>query len=442
MKLFEKILQSSFWKSVITLSAGQVIGQAITLFSTPIVSRLYSTEEYGAYGILVSTATIIIGIIGLGLGSAIMVAEDEEQASRVFRVTFFLQFLLAAVLCIGLIVISPVKQFFVTSLSYAASVGLMFLYILGQALMTLLNVYVNRLKKNKVLFLNPLITALCTLVITIPCGLLHMDFLGLMFASIAASFIACGHMLFHINPFRERLRLRDVPEVIRKNIRFVLYQYPANLIGTVSNQLPNQTLSNNFGNAALGSYAMCNKLFNLPLHLIATPIQTVYFRTATQEDQRNLPKLTFSLVQKISLVAFLPSLAVIFFGEPLFAFVLGSDWAEAGRIAGVLVIQYVFTFCGNCIAYCRVAIGKQNINLYTSVVQILLIFASLWLGLALNGTLLGVIQWFAVFNTVFQMINIGICFICMKAYVFQWFLYAGVYCVVGFACIYVSNFWF
>jgi len=441
LSIISKLRQSSFWKSVLSLSAGQVIGQGITLIATPVVSRLYTQEEYGEFGIITSTATIIIGIIGLGLGSMIMVAKDDEDAKKIFRVTYLFQFMLAVLLCGAMLALSPVKCFFETTISYEASILLMFAYISTSALVSLLNVYVNRLKLNKALFFNPLITAGCTLLIAIPFGFFKFGFIGLMLASIVASFLASIHMLRYGNPFTAWVELGDVRYVIREGRKFILFQYPANMMGTVSTQLPNQMLSGTFGNAALGSYAMCNKLFNLPMHLIATPIQIVYFRTAAEKhrNNENIAPLTYSLVTKICYVAAIPSILIVLLGKPLFEFVLGKEWSEAGAIASILILQYIMTFCNNSIIYTRVAIGKQKWNLYATLIQLVLILIALYVGYNVTGTLLGVLMFFGIINALWQIINIEISFICLKQFYIKWPLFALAYSLVIMTLYYIVH---
>lgn len=429
MKILTKFLKSTFWRSVISLSAGQVIGQVITLLTTPVVSRLYTTEEYGEFGIITSTATIIIGIIGLGLGSMIMVAKDDEDAKRIFRVTYFLQFVLAFLLCGGMLALSPVKRFYETTISYEISILLMFAYISTNAFVLLLYMYINRLKLNKVLLLNPLINAGCTLIITIPFGLLKFGFIGLILASIVASLLASMHMLRFSSPFTTRIKYGDIRYVFQEGKKFIFFQYPANLMAIVAGQLPNQMLSSTFGNATLGSYAMCNKLFNFPMHLVARPIQTVYYRTATEKYRNNesIAPLTYSLVTKICYIAILPTILIVLFGKQLFTFVLGSKWSEAGTIAPILILQYVLNFCNNCITYCRVSIGKQKWNLYATIIHLVLIFTAMYVGYAVTGTLLGVLMFFGIFNALWHIIDIEISFACLKQYYLRWPIFALLY---------------
>lgn len=429
--IIDKIKSSAFWKSVVTLSMGQIIAQCINLFSVPIISRIYNKNAYGEFGILVSTATIIIGFIGLGLGSAIMIARDEREADKVFQVAFTLQLILATLIVIVLFLIWPFQKMFSTNLPYPTALIIMYSYIILTVLSSLLTVYINRLKLNQILFMNPLIGALSTLLLTLPLGMMGYDSVGLYIANITSLLLMNIHMLRKKNPFTKLMPFKEWIIIIKKLKAFILYQYPSNLLGTFTGQMPNQILARNYGNAALGDYAMCERVFGLPFALIATPIQTVYFRTVAQKhkDGQDIAQLTFSLVTKLLLIAFVPIGILMIFGEGLFVFVLGEQWGTAGRLASILSLQYIFLFCYNCITYCRVTIGKQKINLYVSIMQIVMIVLSLVIGVTFFGTLVGTITCFAVCNTVFSIANITITFMCLKKYTLQFLAFSICYCI-------------
>lgn len=432
-----KLKNNPFWKSVATLSAGQIIAQLINIVSIPIISRIYSKTAYGDFGIVTSTATIIVGFIGMGLSSAIMVPKTKEESKTIFKVTYFLQFILSLLICAVIIIISFKIKLFETQIPYFLAIIIMFLYICLSSLSSLMNIYVNKLNMNKVLFFNPLIGAMSTLLITLPLGLLGLDIIGLYIANIVTLIIVNAHMLTRANPFKGKFNFADIKNVFIKYKHFVIYQYPANLMDTFTLQAPNQILSNNFGNAALGDYAMCNKIFSMPMSLISAPIQTVYFRTASQKyrDGEDIADFTYSLVMKIMLLAIIPIITLMSFGETLFSFILGSQWKVAGTLASILALQYVFSFCYNCITYCRVCINKQKINLYTSIAQVVTIVSSLLIGALFFKSLIGTISCFAVANLIFSIINIAINFYCLKKYTFKFVTRAILFC---FICVAVT----
>ena len=57
---------NGFFKSVLKVGSGNLIGQGIAIITTPILSRIYNDIAYGDRAMIVSTAAIIINLSTLG----------------------------------------------------------------------------------------------------------------------------------------------------------------------------------------------------------------------------------------------------------------------------------------------------------------------------------------------------------------------------------------
>ena len=432
MKLFDKLRKNEFWGSVVKLSAGKLIGQCITIAATLILSRIYTDADYGTYGVITSLAAIITSAVGLALSSAIMVADTDEDSKRVFTVAFTAQTLLLLVVLLGMIALMPVKRFFDTSIPYVAAVGLMGLHIVLSNLTGMLGIYINKLKMNNVLFWNSLISSGCTVFISIPFGLFGFGFVGLLLAAIASEILCAVHMMRVAFPFIRIRSFGEVKKTFADCKRFILFQYPSNMMGTFSNNLPDQALYNSYGDAALGSYAMCKRIFNMPLHLIVAPIQTVYFRTAAQMKDRikELADFTYDFLKKLALIAAIPMILCMAFGEYIFGFVLGWQWMEAGLIAAIMCPYFFLWFSYNCITYLRVTIGYQHVNLYTTIFQILSILVALVVSMAVDGGQIVTIAIFSGVNAFVSLMHIIVSFACMKRNYWKYLVFSLVYLAV------------
>lgn len=432
-----KLRNNEFWVSVFKLSSGQIIGQGITLLATLVLSRIYTDSDYGAFGIITSTAAIIIGFISLALGSAIMVAKTDEESRRVFVVAFTVQMLLLIIVTAVILIISPFTKFFETTVNYGISVVLMAIYICVNILYTMMRIYINRLKMNDVLFWNSLITAGCTVFISIPFGLLKFGFIGLIISAIMASLLSSLHMIRNANPFDRIPRQNDFKLTFQDCRKFIFFQYPSNVMGTVSGQIPNQTLYSRFGDAALGTYGMCNRVFQMPMNLIIAPVQTVYFRTATQmaEEKEKLSDFSLEFIKKFMFIAVIPVIIVMSFGEYIFSFALGSQWSESGLIAAYMCLSFFFYFCNSCLAYLRVSIGKQSINLAMTIVQLASSLLAVFLSNVLNKNLINTIIIFSIINAIFNILDVFISFLCLKKNAIRYLLYSLAFSAI---CVFVS----
>ena len=424
-----RLQNNNFWRSVAVLVSGTALAQLLGIFTTPVISRLYDPEAFGEFALLWSTAAIILNVVTLGLGSAVMVPASDEESGDVFLVAFFTMLILATIIFIVMFVASSLIHFFNPEMNYTVACTLVYAFVIVNSTSGLLNIYVNRKRLNRVLFYNSLIGAFTTLGITIPLGFLNSGGFGLIAASLVAGVISILQMVYHANPFNEAPSLRVYRRVYRKYKDFIIYQYPANFVGNLAIQIPTQVFSAVFGNANLGSYSMNEKILGIPSRLIGTPINTVYFRTASEyhKEGKSLSEFTFSLVTKIMLVALLPIVITVFWGEQIFIWVLGPNWGEAGRLAGFLIVQYVFMFCANCTSYCRVAIGKQKVNFVVNILRLALIALSIYLGVILTGDLFYTMIFFSIGSSLYLILDMTMNFYCIGKYWVRYAIFAFVY---------------
>lgn len=409
-KYFIRLKNNSFIKSVAALSTGQIISLSINILSTPLLSRIYPKESFGEFAIVVSSAIIIIGIIGLGLGSAIMVPKTNEESEDIIVTVYTIQFFLATILMVILLLISPYYQVFNLSIPYYIGIILMYIYILSTTLSNLMMVYINKLKKNKALLVNSLIGVISLLLFKIPFGLLKLDFIGLFSATILSSVIVNVHMLRITNPFKRRFTLNKTIQIFKTYKSFVLYQYPSNLINQFTSQFPKQYIGNNYGSINLADLDMSNKVIQQPLSLIASPTQTIYFRTASEKfkNGEDIADFTYCIVKIAMILGSLPILLLVLFGEPIFGFVLGKQWTDSGKIASIMALSYLFTFIYGCITYARVIMNKQKSNLISTILNFIITVCLLIIANLIFGTFISIIYAYAVASIIFNVMNIFI----------------------------------
>lgn len=437
----KKLKENRFIKSVCSLSAGAIMAQLIGLVTTPIVSRLYSPSAYGDYAIIVSVSSIISSLASLGLNSAIMAGETEEECKSIFTVTFWISVFFVFCACTILMVISPLVKLFDAGINYITACILVGCLTVFNLLSALLAIYMNRKGLNKALMINSIIGALATLCITVPLGFCKIGMYGMYLAAVISAMLCSFLMIRKANPFK-KITISDMKNVFRTQKKYVIYQYPANIIDTITYQAPTQVYSNVFGNDALGGYNMSEKILGLPSRLIATPINTVYFRTATEytRENKDLSKFTFRLLMYILLIAFIPMVITILFAEPIFTFILGADWGEAGQYASIMILYYVFRFCTTSVSYCRVVIGKQTTNFLMSFLNLAVVAGSLAFGILVFQDILYAILCFVISYSFLILIDLTITLKCLGKYWVKFLFFSLIYWIISVALILIVVF--
>ena len=87
--LFERIRESGFLKSVLTLSSGIVIAQGINFLGMPVVGRVYTPAAIGDYTIITTNANVISAVACLGMMTTFMLPEKDEEARGLSRLVTY-----------------------------------------------------------------------------------------------------------------------------------------------------------------------------------------------------------------------------------------------------------------------------------------------------------------------------------------------------------------
>ena len=89
MIFLNKYKKSEFLKNILTLFFGTSIAQIIPLMISPILSRMYSPDQFGQLGVLLSVIGIFSIIATFQYESAIMLPKKVEDAFNILIPGYF-----------------------------------------------------------------------------------------------------------------------------------------------------------------------------------------------------------------------------------------------------------------------------------------------------------------------------------------------------------------
>src|SRR3989338_6212485 len=87
---FKSKYKSDFAKSVTLLASGAFIGQSISLFTAPILTRLYSPAEFGIFAVFSAIVSILLLIATGQYEFAITLPKKEENVNAVVYLVWFM----------------------------------------------------------------------------------------------------------------------------------------------------------------------------------------------------------------------------------------------------------------------------------------------------------------------------------------------------------------
>ena len=97
-----KIIKSEFSKNVLTLMTGSTIAQVLPIVFTPILTRLYSPEEFGVFAFYISLVTFLIVFSSGRYEQAIVLPKTDKQAINILSLSFVILFVVTFILSVTL----------------------------------------------------------------------------------------------------------------------------------------------------------------------------------------------------------------------------------------------------------------------------------------------------------------------------------------------------
>ena len=436
-------VRSSFGRSVGVLLSGAVLANIVGVLTLPMVSRVYSPQDFGVFAFVVSAASLLSAVISVGMHPAIVNASTDVESRRILAVCVGTAAVLSCVLGGSAVLMSP----FMVTVDIPMPYILACVLVSAQAFLSSVNnslrSYANRRGANGVLFMNSLIGAVSTLVVTLPLGVMGVGAVGLIAGSLGALLLGGLQMCYRLHFYGSRLSWAEYRAVLRRNRSYVAFQFPVDLLDAISSQAPKQIVSAFFGSYTLGIFAMADRLLSVPIRLVGAPVGTVYVREASERFRsgRELSSFSMRLVVKMMILAYPPIIVLILWGGPLFSWLLGSGWSLAGMLAGVLAVQGLFLLVRTCLVRARVVLNRQSVNLVMSGIRLVLEFGALVVGGVIFENVLGAVSVFAVSSTVFSIVDVTLTMRLMQGRHWRFFWGSLVYCLSILGCWFLVGLW-
>jgi|TARA_R110002072_G_scaffold212927_1_gene370341 O-antigen/teichoic acid export membrane protein len=357
--------QSEFTKNVMRLVGSSTVAIAITLISLPIITRIYSPEDFGQFQILLSTVGVLSVITSFRYEIAIVLPKGRAEASAVYTLALIFLVLTTLLIALAFFFFGGAFLGLLNAEVLEPYLFLMCIAIFLAGVVQVLRYAITREKRFKELGGNRVIEAASAQGMKISLGLFSPTFLSLFISQVAGyvlSFVlAAKYKKTKLNFSRMRLRW-----ALRKYNRFILYNTPAVLVNTVALQLPVFMIARFFGPELVGYYVLAVKLIEVPLKIVGNAISQVYYKQAADifhSGPERLLSLYQRTVAKLSLVMIFPAVLVITLAEPVVPYVLGESWSEVGSIMMFLVVWKFFEFINYPVSTTLTVINEQHIDL-------------------------------------------------------------------------------
>jgi len=366
MIILKRIKKNDFAVNVLKLISGTALGQMITVLVSPLLARIYAPEDFGLLAVYISIASILSVIISLRYETAVVLPEDDNQAMDLVLLASLVAFVFSIFLFIAAIIFKNQLLSLIGYPQFELYLYLVPLSTFFYGCYQVLSFWMTRLQRFNFLAVSKSAKEAAGSATQLGWGIfLYPGAFGLILGQISGNAFGFFFLLRAVcKQLRQRLtaglvyRLKEVLIAYKK---FPIYTSWATLINSTSQNIPALLLAVFFSPAIAGYYALATRVISLPVALIGNSVRQVYFQKATEIYNRgdHLFPIFIKTTLNLALLGLFPIVIIIIWGEPLFAFVLGAEWGEAGRFAAILSFWLFFAFV-NPPTVSNLLILKQN----------------------------------------------------------------------------------
>ncbi|MEG2558482.1 MAG: oligosaccharide flippase family protein [Acinetobacter sp.] len=343
------------YQSIGLITLSLLVGAIITFIALPVLTRLYSVADFGAYGIALAIVSILSTVANLRLDQALLVADEQDKKSLIFEGAAFS----TAIAVISGIVISAILN---VEVAGAVATG-----VLANTLIQ--SLYNYQFSAHQEYFCAGLNVFRSAIVVAVQLSLPLVMQISLVNSYNLSSIIMIVAVLIYLI----KHQLYQVSWQVFKHYKdFIYANTPHALLNSFSHNLPYYVVSHFVGVQAMGFYAIVERTLRVPINLISQTLRQFFIRKfKNTESNQNALKASVLL----SLVS-LPLFAIFFIlPESLYLWVFGSEWVGISSYFQILALGYWAIFCNPPSSAFLIAQRNSQVLFKLQIVELMIKFA-------------------------------------------------------------------
>lgn len=317
-------------KNFTKLLSANIIAQIIGLVVYPILTRIYSPEDFGLLNLFLSISSILVILSTAEYYNAIVLPKEEKKAISIVQVCLLLLILITILTTISIGFSKQIASLFNTP-KLAEYYWMMPIIVFTLGLWNILNYwYIRNTQYNNIssyLVSNSILSSIGKICFG-QAGILSG---GMIYSIVIAPIISLFFNLFHIKNKLKLFFTLSYKEVIKeaKTYKFFpTYSLPRSFINIFAGQLPVLLLTPIFGSHHVGLWGMALLLGFTPINVITRSIYQVLYQHISNRVNQQLPiSYFFKRFTFYVLGIGIPCFAILYWILPdLTTFLLGKEW--------------------------------------------------------------------------------------------------------------------
>ena len=388
---------SEFLRNIFTLVSGSTIAQAIAIGIYPLLTRFYSPSEHGLFALYMSVISIT-SIVATGKYElAVMIPPDDRDGAALCILSSRILFLFSIILIIPVFLFNA---FFTRLLGNVEIAKWLYFVPISTFLIgisSILSYWSNRKKKYMRIAGANLSQSIINSGVKVSTSGLKVPAGGLILGAIAGQLVGAIYFLSSVlrneaKHFR-RFRNYNFLSLAKKFSFFPRFNMIHYLVNNFSTVLPIFVFSRYFSPEVVGFYSIGFMMVNRPMSLFTSSFTQVFSQRIIEKynSGTKIHGDVKNMVKRLFFIGIVPFIAVAIFGIPVFAFIFGDNWYDAGKFMQVMLPWFFLVFLSSPLSFLPDVFSRQRKAMWLDILKFILRIFALTLGVILNDIYLAII---------------------------------------------------
>jgi len=401
----------SFARNVVTLMTGTTFAQALAILTSPILTRLYSPENFGVLALYISILGVLAVVPCLRYELAIVLPEKDQNAANLLVLSIAICFGMAGLILLLVVLFRVQVANLLGAPELAPWLWFLPLSMVATGLFQALNYWSTRRKQFRRLAARTITQSSVTMGAQVGTGIiLNPGSGGLIGGAILGQLASTGRLAWQIGKdegksIKSYIAGSNIKRMLLRYKNFPLYSSWSALLNSASTMLPTLLLGYFFTPAVVGYYALGHRVLTLPMGVIGRSVAQVFFPRATEARRSGeLDLLSFGLFKRLLEIGFVPMMLLTIIAPDLFSLLFGAGWWTAGEYVRWLSLWLLFVFISSPLSNIYSVMERQRDGLIVNTVMFITRLLVLIIG-GLTGDAVFTVALFGVTGAILWVLN-------------------------------------
>ena len=371
-----KISASVKWASITEIAA-----KLITPFSSMILARLLSPDEFG----VVATVTMVTSFADVFTDAGFQKYliqkkfENEKQLERNANVAFWTNLTISCLLWGAIIIFSEQISSLVGNPGLGNVISIASISLVLTSFSSIQSAIYKKKFDFKTLFIARIVGAFMPIVVTIPLALLGCSYWSIVIGTIATNF-ANALILTVKSTWKPTLFYKFY--ILKKMFSFSMWTLIESILVWMTSYIGTFIIGRYLTSYYLGLYKNSISMVTSLMNIVAASTASVLLSalSVVKQDKKEFDEILYSFQQKVGLLMIPLGVGVFLYREFATDVLFGSQWSEASAFVGLYSLAQAFAMLtGQYISLTFTATERPKLSVLSQILQLVELVALLLL---------------------------------------------------------------